>query len=99
MTLIHAALGLFHDVVAELILSQTVSKLSPLLECQRVVLDQTGVRLKLESLLSGLDRLIEILHTCAQVVFSNERLILFNKVPRERSNLLVSRKLVTLCAV
>ena len=79
LTLVHAAHCLFHDVVAELGFLKTVSKLSPLLESEGVVLDEGGVRLELESLLSGLDWLIEILHTCALVVFSNERLILFNK--------------------
>ena len=59
MTLVHAAKRLFHDVVAELLVGETVSKLSPLLESERVVLDEGGVRLELESLLSGDNWLIE----------------------------------------
>ena len=59
MTLVHAAERLFHDVVAELLVGETVSKLSPLLESERVVLDEGGVWLELESLLSGDDWLIE----------------------------------------
>ena len=56
---------LFHDVVAELLLGETVSKLSPLLESEGVVLNEGGVRLELESFLSGLDWLIEVLHCWA----------------------------------
>ena len=65
LTLVHAAHCLFHDVVAELGFLKTVSKLSPLLESERVVLDKGSVRLELESLLSGLDWLIEVLHCWA----------------------------------
>ena len=63
LTFSHAALRLCHDVLDKLVLGQTFSELSPLLECKGDVFDQAGVCLEIERLLSRLDRLI-VHHSC-----------------------------------
>ena len=60
LTLLFAALRLLHDVVHELLGAQVFAKLASLLELQRAALDEAGVRLELECLLSGLDRWIRL---------------------------------------
>ena len=62
LTLRFVALSLSHDIVGELLWAQMLAELTPLLELQRVVLDQVGVRLELEGLFSRLDRWIRLHH-------------------------------------
>ena len=69
LTFLFVALGLGHDIVGKLLWAQTLAELTPLLELQRVVLDQVGVRLELEGLFSRLDRWI---HHLVSACFSNE---------------------------
>lgn len=71
LTLLFVALCLRHDVICELLWSQILSELAPLLELERLVLDQVGVRLELESLFSRLDRWIRPEHVVS-ACFSNE---------------------------
>ena len=71
MTLLFVALSLGHDVIGELLWSQILSKLAPLLELEWLVLDHAGIRLELESLFSRLDGWIVVEHVVS-ACFSNE---------------------------
>ena len=72
LTFLFVALGLGHDVIGELLWAQMLTELTPLLELQRVVLDQVGVRLELEGLFSRLDGWIRLHHHLVSACFSNE---------------------------